>query len=171
MAVLWVRSYWSVDLFVAPPGHNVAVMTEPGALRACWNLPLGGTPKTGWGVAALSYEGPGRAFLPREYPILSTHFQWDTTTFRSAMLVACPFWTLVVIFAFASVSPWLPWARRRRRRRLGLCEKCGYDLRASPERCPECGAVWRHERGAADRRPVQSPDATLPGDGGRGVGM
>jgi hypothetical protein len=50
-----------------------------------------------------------------------------------------PYWFWAAAF---SILPLL-WGRRRRlnspRGAKGHCRSCGYDLRATPERCPECG--------------------------------
>jgi hypothetical protein len=47
-----------------------------------------------------------------------------------------PLWFL---FCISSVLPVI-WVWRRKQQPPGLCP-CGYDLRATPERCPECGRM------------------------------
>jgi hypothetical protein len=56
-----------------------------------------------------------------------------------ALRVGIPFW-LPLLFTIVPPLWWLLGkAQKLGRRRDGLCRECGYDLRASRERCPECG--------------------------------
>jgi hypothetical protein len=50
-------------------------------------------------------------------------------------------WLALVAVTALLPTVWVLVARPRRAWRHGLCPACGYDLRATPDRCPECGAV------------------------------
>ena len=68
-----------------------------------------------------------------------TALLWASGAGRLYALIAA----LMVIMGTVN---WLHAARLRRalsRHASGRCRVCGYDLRATPERCPECGAVTK----------------------------
>jgi hypothetical protein len=55
--------------------------------------------------------------------------------------VVAPYWALLAATAVLPLAWGWRWRRRRRLVAIGHCDSCGYDLRATPDRCPECGAV------------------------------
>ena len=67
----------------------------------------------------------------------------------AALSVIPPPWGWVLMFPLAFVvglacrAVELPRERRARLRYDMKCERCAYDLRATPHRCPECGrTTW-----------------------------
>jgi hypothetical protein len=53
--------------------------------------------------------------------------------------IRVPFWCVALATAAVPCLTLAQRVRRASRRRAGLCPDCGYDLRATPARCPECG--------------------------------
>jgi hypothetical protein len=60
-------------------------------------------------------------------------FRWSR--YPTNWLIGIPFWLPAIL---AALLAWVCW--RRGKPPVGkFCRQCGYDLRASPDRCPECG--------------------------------
>jgi hypothetical protein len=72
--------------------------------------------------------------------------------YPSRYIIRCrnfPHWFVVLLFAVLPAMRLRSTLRARRahsRHRAGLCQHCGYDLRATPDRCPECGQAFQQVR-------------------------
>ena len=77
------------------------------------------------------------------WPPISWHF----VTMPLFQRLEMPCWFLVIVTgslpAFRIAGIYYRRQRNRRRQQHGLCPACGYDLRATPDRCPECGTATK----------------------------
>lgn len=60
---------------------------------------------------------------------------------RPSRAVYFPTWVVVVVTGILPAVALCRIVCWHRRTRAGRCRRCGYDLRATPDRCPECGLV------------------------------
>ena len=148
--VLWVRSQWHLDKLVFRTAGDLFRLTSAnGTLGFEWG--------DGWPDPVFKYfhngnigrwdpaeEMGGAAGFALGRTVQRWEYrqdQWLSVPFVNA---AVPHWSVAALAGAAPVwwSIRLRDARRRRDRVVaGMCPDCGYDLRATPDRCPECGAA------------------------------
>jgi hypothetical protein len=154
MVVMWVRSYWRSDQ-VQTTNLLYDLDTSPGRVwitkssRPYWS-----------GIPYLSRRAEAR-FGSRFHGIIINSNMNGTRTFAAGGFVyftyvqpypppPCRFTEIGIPFWFISLvaaAPLTIWLRfRLTRKQYGFCAACGYDLRATPNRCPECGTVPRKEK-------------------------
>jgi hypothetical protein len=159
-AVAWVRSGTHLDvlLHVRSPRDVTMWVNDPWGVTyrlTRTNYDMGWLKRTGWQVrsgplppivpppAGMLPEPPGVRFLGFEWahgvyvpPIRYSAIYTDERTVR-----VIPHWALVAATALFPGAWCLRRWHSRRRYGAGLCPSCGYDLRATLGRCPECGTL------------------------------
>jgi hypothetical protein len=148
VCVLWVRSYIADDVLIHSDGrtalYNVRSTTGELWLIVCHLN------------AEMNYVAPtrlrwdsdrGHSRLATSNLVESTFLTrsgFACSTNGRFSVLAAPHWMVAVTSA---VLPTLGVLRLRRQRTMrnrrsrALCLRCGYDLRATPDRCPECGTT------------------------------
>jgi hypothetical protein len=155
-AVLWVRSHGLIDyVHWTDQRHFPAVVSSDGRViysYQFWSGGVGGN-KPGFAIGSRAGDPPYWEYgVGEEYRRHVAGFEWSSAADVSissefivvptptTYLVSVPHWFVCLLTAI----PVLMWIRRRqlcRRRSTGHCPCCGYDLRATPDRCPECGMI------------------------------
>jgi hypothetical protein len=173
-AVLWVRSFWVSDWVLVihrhAPGRlrHAGFATFRGEFAVYYGGPNGSdhgdprdtlfqyNPQPVGDVMIWPYrnlpEGPARRWFGFGITV--------NTPQRYCELVARA-WFVSVSIAVAGLLVLRRARRLRRAARSGLCPRCGYDVRATPERCPECGTAIISSR-RSHRTPSESASAPPP---------
>jgi hypothetical protein len=157
--VLWVRGYAASDNF---NWHDAEEREDYGPFRPylCMDdstiISASGQLNVQRQIIETNYRSewyrPGVRITRGEADTTDRGFHWDSYGKVAEQSVYRKFVFDLPAWSVAAMLSILPSFRvikfiigRARRRRLspkrGLCLRCGYDLRATPDRCPECGVV------------------------------
>jgi hypothetical protein len=129
---------WYTDTEVWTPGTPAAARGRGNASQIARSVPAWEWERQRDPAADANLSVPPRA----------GHFRWATAASLvradgeqvTERTVTLPWWEVVAAATPVPAVQAVVYARRRRarqRRERGLCPACGYDLRASPGRCPE----------------------------------
>jgi hypothetical protein len=143
--VLWVDSYSRMHAWQwSSPLAYINVTTSRGVLRLHRAVVTG----PGWTITSPSFQhnrfqGAPDLTADTIYPGTFGYYVRQGAN-AAVYYVYLPASSLVLALSLPPAG-WF-WLRNRSRKRYaerlaGLCPSCGYDLRASPDRCPECGMV------------------------------
>jgi len=145
-AGLWVRSRFIEDtLGFYGPGRATLLMSHSGMLVVERWLSVPEPVKREF-VLHRNRSGLLVVLDPPEHWWESIGFRliiWNDPGASPLRAVTVPHALPVIIFATLPLAYLVSFHRQRSRRISGLCPSCGYDLRATPDRCPECGSVVR----------------------------
>jgi hypothetical protein len=147
LLVVWVRSFGHLEeARISTRGQLWEVSWGRGYLVLLWDS---GLPGYVTGVASEAapdsydpYHGDyGRRWLGMEWYYSVGPFKSGNPAVATWRIVSLPLAVPVGLTMLLPLARGVRLLRRRRRMVEGHCPACGYDLRATPERCPECGAV------------------------------